>query len=427
MGEPHPRKKGQSGRFSVPEALATAENVQPLRHKRVMPPFRRALTILCVFAPLIYIYWHQFAIPSSLDRLLRGASTASEDVFNNTLGVSYRSPSIDTASATIDSTDTAAKMQFSKILVINLPSRTDRRDAMVLAGAVSNLSLSWVDGVDGAPAADGTKKGHSAGARGSWRSHMSALQRVVDEGLGSALVVEDDIDWDVRLKPQLRGLAAASRAWLDESGLADAGGDDDVRSAYGGGWDVQWLGHCGAALPGLRDPPVAPPTVIAMPGDDTVPAPQHLKPHPFAPRDRLGAEYPPHTRVVHASAGNVCTLAYAVSRRGARRLLSEFGARYDAQWDIVLQKWCEGGSGSTPDRAAARPVCLTVQPPLFSHYYPKGGGGSDIQGQGGGYARGTGTPYVRLSVRQNMRQLVTGAPFGDMVDQLPDDGDPIWK
>ncbi|KAI2468122.1 glycosyltransferase family 25 protein [Annulohypoxylon bovei var. microspora] len=417
-----------------------------------MPLYRRTFVAACVLVPLFYIYWWRFAIYGTSGGL-RGR-LPSEDVFNKTLG-------------------------FSKIFVINLPSRTDRRDAMALAGAVSNLTFTWVDGVSGnqvmdptTPVSNGVR---SPGAKGSWRSHMNALQAVVRDNLGSALIVEDDIDWDIRLKSQLQTFASASRTWLRKSksdnhpaeifesnpsplqknrGIVGSKSEKDTiqldlkkvadggayQTAYGDDWDVLWLGHCGTDFP--SDQSSVPPLRIAIPDDDTVPVPKHLKPHPFALQDKLGEIYPPHTRVVHASSGTVCSLAYAVSLQGARKLLLEFDAHYDSQWDLMLQKWCEGGYAAASksraesesdsdgnvshDHREAPLVCLTVQPPLFSHHYAKGGA-SNIQGQGGGYAKGTGTPYIRLSVRENLKRLVTGAPESQMVDQLPDDGEPIWK
>ncbi|KAI0101288.1 glycosyltransferase family 25 protein [Daldinia grandis] len=352
---------------------------------------------------------------------------------------------------------------------------------MSLAGAVSNLTFTWIDGISGGQVSDRSVSVHrgvhsSSGAKGSWRSHMNALQSIVREDLTSALILEDDIDWDVRLKSQLRTFALASKTWLKESKSdkhraelldfvppsmpgrkgdtaiynhelttirlsLEVGTDSEIhQTIYGDDWDVLWLGHCGADFPDSHS--LISPLRIKIPGDETVPAPKHLKPHPFALNDKLGELYPPHTRVVHASSGNVCTLAYAVSRQGARKLLSQFDGHYDAQWDLMLQKWCEGkyavenksrlspriedDSGVTHERGGSAPICLTVQPPLFSHHYAKGGA-SNIQGQGGGYAKGTGTPYIRLSVRQNIDRLAAGAREDEMVDQLPDDGDTIWK
>jgi hypothetical protein len=75
--------------------------------------------------------------------------------------------------------------QFQKIFVLNLPFRTDRRDAMSLSAAISNIKLEFVDGVT----ADSIKQSAYPppdenlkllpGIRGSWRTHMNALQRRV--------------------------------------------------------------------------------------------------------------------------------------------------------------------------------------------------------------------------------------------------------
>jgi len=72
------------------------------------------------------------------------------------------------------------QMQFEKIFVINMPSRTDHRDAMALAAAVSDLRLDWIDGVKGADVLDktlplGKSKQPSEGSKGSWRAHMNAV------------------------------------------------------------------------------------------------------------------------------------------------------------------------------------------------------------------------------------------------------------
>ncbi|KAL8388315.1 hypothetical protein RB595_009318 [Gaeumannomyces hyphopodioides] len=401
----------------------------------------------------------------------------------------WRPPS---SGATATSGDLAAvandTLGFREVFVINRASRSDRRDSLSLAAALTGIRLSYSDGVDGSQVRERVLPADSEGKRirkgniGSWRAHLNVLRTVVEEGLETALILEDDIDWDVRLKAQLQTFSLASRAFLQPldghphghtlSALSREGGDTVAAAAvplsrisqtphrpwgspYGNGWDVLWLGHCGTELPGRnqeggasdahRDtdapPPQTQPGVITIQDDETVPAPRHLRPHPFADRlDRLATAHPPRTRVVHASRGTTCTLGYAVSQSGARKLLWRFGVdTFTTGFDLMLRDLCDGryhadpggdgengvkGGGHEAEqwRARRRPVCLTVQPPLFSHFSSgRGDAGSDIQGVGGGYMQRSGSQYIRLSVKQNLGRLIEGAPFEELVDQWPDD------
>ncbi|KAH6842460.1 hypothetical protein B0I37DRAFT_399139 [Chaetomium sp. MPI-CAGE-AT-0009] len=327
---------------------------------------------------------------------------------------------------------------FQHIFAINLPSRTDRRDALALAGALSGLDITWVDGVLGRDVLDKTlpgdpnsRQGHggfTAGNKGSWRAHMDVLQRIVHENVTSALILEDDADWDLRLKGQMQVFAQASRAFTQPSNgqsLAEEykshpdpelpitqlpPGTRPRLTPYGDNWDVLWLGHCGTDFP-------APSALrVTIPDDMTVPSPNNLRPHPFALQDALAEEYPPHTRVVHPSRGTACTQAYAVSQQGARKLLLQFGLQtLTAGWDLMLRDWCDDmysplssdtDDPNEEDDNRRAPVCVTVQPPLFSHHYGKGAA-SDIMAPGGGFVSKDKemTPYVRISVRLNMERL----------------------
>ncbi|KAL8356257.1 hypothetical protein RB601_001527 [Gaeumannomyces tritici] len=378
---------------------------------------------------------------------------------------------------------------FDKVFAINRPSRSDRRDSLSLAAALTGVRLSYSDGIDGSEVEERVLPADSEGKRirkgnvGSWRAHMNVLRTIVEEGLETALILEDDIDWDVRLKSQLQTFSLASQAFLQPldghshgrslSALLRDEGDATTTlpripqlphqpqgSPYGTGWDVLWLGHCGTELPiheGEEDaknphrdadadaPPPPPPAqkkplggvVVTIRDDETVPAPRHLRPHPFADRpDRLATAHPPRTRAVHASRATTCSLGYAVSRAGARRLLWRLGVdTLTAGFDLMLRDLCDGryhgdGEGGVEGggreagqwRGRGRPVCVTVQPPLFSHFSSgRGDAGSDIQGVGGGYMQRSGSQYIRLSVKQNLGRLVEGASVEELVDQWPDD------
>jgi hypothetical protein len=211
--------------------------------------------------------------------------------------------------------------------------------------------------------------------------------------------------------------------------------------------------------------------LLTDPNEPTVPMPSYLRAHPFGPLDALGETHPPHTRVYHrASGGALCTVAYAVSQRGARRLLHEFGVKkWSRIWDVEMGDWCTGddfteipapdslppsssqeqldaaklaaeyeskipipaavGGGSargvekrdtaTDEKKKGQRKCITSQPPIFAHHHPEGGE-SNIGGLGGGYARSVETKYVRLSTRLNLEALLRGDAEETLVDQWPD-------
>ena len=65
--------------------------------------------------------------------------------------------------------------------MLNLPTRTDRRDALTLAAAFSQMKLNWIDGVHSTTVPErslppGERLGLSSGGRGSWRGHMNAIR-----------------------------------------------------------------------------------------------------------------------------------------------------------------------------------------------------------------------------------------------------------
>lgn len=329
---------------------------------------------------------------------------------------------------------------------------------MTLAAALTNLQVTWAKGVSGTDVPDKVVPGEDweksilRGNKGSWRAHMNVLNTIVNQNLTSALILEDDADWDIRLKSQLQIFARAAQLFTHPDSRISTPTDlnkvtnipvssipspskQPFSSPYGTNWDVLWLGHCGTNFP---TPSIVLTTHsntsllrVTVSNDPTVPSPQHLKAHPFALQDQLAELYPPHTRVVHPSSGTICTQAYAVSQQGARKLLWRFGVKeaLTKGWDLVLGEWCDGlfvdvrdkgkGGEMRGGRTGQGPVCVTVQPPLFSHHFGRGAA-SDITAPGGGFVNREKemTPYVRWSVRMNMGRLVEG---GEVRDQWPDE------
>jgi hypothetical protein len=239
------------------------------------------------------------------------------------------------------------------------------------------------------------------------------LSRVVRRNLTTALIIEDDVDWDVRLKLSLRDLALSSAALLRAPNTANLNFDHvpstpvPKESPYGDGWDVLWLGHCGMKLP-------ADSGLVIHENDVTVPETQYLRSWDINEPTPLGG-YPKHTRVIMRQKEGTCSLAYAVSQSGARRILYSLGLRrLDDAFDLMLRKWCEGTDGEEPH------VCLGVLPQLFDHHRRKGPPDidSDISGPNSEYRQTAYTYNIRWSVRMNMNKILRGDTNYD--DQFPD-------
>ncbi|KAK3294029.1 uncharacterized protein B0H64DRAFT_325599 [Chaetomium fimeti] len=308
------------------------------------------------------------------------------------------------------------------------------------------MQVEFVDGVMGKdvpdkaiPMAKGKERMRDASI-GSWRAHMNAVREIVQRNLSSALIMEDDIDWDVRIKDQLYDFALVSQTLTQPlRGRTGAYADPTypkpskdspetppeldfhhlpattpaTTSPYGDDWDLLWVGHCGMHFP-FKNGKNVPRSRVIRPDDETVAPKKNLWTFniPFT----LADKYPPHTRAYHHVQEGVCTLAYAVSRRGAQKLLREVGLREvtDA-YDILLRFFCEGTKG----RKAGR-QCLTTQPTLFAHHRPAGPASamSDI-GNHKGWRDRPMTDIIRWSVRMNADVLMDGG--ADVADQWPDE------
>lgn len=216
---------------------------------------------------------------------------------------------------------------------------------MVLAAAVSGLDIEFVDGVVGADM--DTKTFHLVGEGrdlkppelGIWRAHLNVYREIVHRGISSALIMEDDVDWDINIRAQHRQLAHATRALTqplvaDPDKFADPtfppapGRHEDsigtfpmptelyqdhlpqtvepVSSPYGDNWDILWTGWSGMAFP---QPNLKIPQGRVLWSDNTVPRKDALynmywEPHvaeqqPPGLPENYKDKYPDHTRVVH--------------------------------------------------------------------------------------------------------------------------------
>ncbi|KAI1112467.1 hypothetical protein F5Y14DRAFT_269421 [Nemania sp. NC0429] len=339
-----------------------------------------------------------------------------------------------------------ATLGFEKIFVVSLPLRTDRRDGMILAAALSDMDIEFIDGVNGSTIPDKALPKTSSHDRpsdatvGAWRGHINAIQEVVRRNLSSALIMEDDGDWDVRIRDQLQNFALSSRALTQplaspkQSRYADITYPKPpdtltpsvpdlefahlpetvapVSSPYGDEWEVLWLGHCGMHFP-FKDNNVVPKGRVVQ-FDQTVPERRHL--WTLSDPNDLKEQYSDHMRVTHHAQDGVCSLAYAVTQKSARKLLYELGLKdVNSPFDIMLQWFCEGKG--EPNRGYHN--CLTTMPSIFHIHLAAGPkrSASDISDHGEGDQEDS-TSVIRTSVKMNAAALLAGQT--ELVDAYPD-------
>ncbi|KAK9446906.1 uncharacterized protein V1518DRAFT_422941 [Limtongia smithiae] len=137
---------------------------------------------------------------------------------------------------------------FAKIILLSLKTRTDRRDTIALMCSVTGIKVTTI--IDAVETKDIAPKAYPSGAGlkklltdrfhpyvGSWRSHMDVLRYIVDNHIETALVLEDDIDWDVHLPEQMiafaRGIRASSGTMRPRFSQ-----DELARAPYGLDWDI---------------------------------------------------------------------------------------------------------------------------------------------------------------------------------------------
>lgn len=261
---------------------------------------------------------------------------------------------------------------------------------------------------------------------------------MVEENIASALILEDDADWDVRLKAQLEAISRGTRILLDMAHEEPAFASklppksrslDGIDSPYGQGWDILWLGHCGETFPEripghheILDRSSTRYTYYAMENDETLPAdPEQVT------ESWISGDLNRHrgTRWVHFSGGPTCSQGYALSQSGARKILLALsvGGTLVEQLDNAMSHLCRDhtpwdhpdDTQGPPGYPGANMRCLSVNPAVISQHKPRGrkSAGSDIETvEDGDELREEGeSPNLVLSARLNVQNLMMGQPL----------------
>jgi hypothetical protein len=332
---------------------------------------------------------------------------------------------------------------FGAIFALGLPDRTDKRDAMELSAALTGLQLTWSDGVRGdlmnpkaiPPVHNNPDPNAPLGLKkdaevGCWRGHMNILQRIVKEGLGSALILEDDADWDVRIVQQMQQFAVAAQDVLAQKPPSSNPTRPHSDSPYGDDWDLFWVGHNGGWPPAADEP------FSIIHNDETAPpafdSERLTRNIPEDSKPCVGPCLEPNERIVQEGGSPVCTVGYAVSQQGARKMMARLGASslvdVDAQIDPEMTEMCRGtahpyGAGGTENIR-----CLVPSPAYIKPHKARGptGGDSDIENTAGYQMREVGLSQgLMWSTRLNYGNLIDGLELESQYVKDPRTGE--WR
>ncbi|ORX96858.1 hypothetical protein BCR34DRAFT_628747 [Clohesyomyces aquaticus] len=287
-----------------------------------------------------------------------------------------------------------------------MPERSDKRDGISLAASVSGIKFDFIDGVDGSKVPekaipDSWAKDESNATFGCWRAHMNIMQKIVRQQIQTALIMEDDADWDVHIKDQLIEFSRGTRWVLEQE-------DKKTHSPYGEGWDLLWIGHCGARNREdidqryyvIRDDPTA------------VPESQwgYRRRQPNFTPAALNSTW---TRAVYQPVRGLCTFGYAISLRGAQRLLRDQSLEQALPSDRALNRMCTQIGGN----------CLASFPTLIGSHKAAGNTNkdSDRTNTTGSYRKQAVTGQIVFSTRLNLQNLIPGATDTVIKSQWPDE------
>jgi hypothetical protein len=224
------------------------------------------------------------------------------------------------------------------------------------------------------------------------------LRRIVRENIGSALVLEDDADWDVNVKAQMLEFARGTRFVLDQE-------QKFTISPYGDGWDILWVGHCGAKnrqgedqryWVAHNDPTAVPPSQWG-----------YWRRQPNLTPSALNGTF---TRVVFVPSNGLCTWGYAISQQGARRFLRDQSEVQAKPSDRALNRMCIEVGGT----------CIAPYPPLIGTHRPAGlaSKGSDRVDMGAQTLEKGVTGQIVFSTRLNFPPLLEKT--GEIWSQWPE-------
>lgn len=273
-----------------------------------------------------------------------------------------------------------ATLGFQTIQVINLPRRHDRADMLVLQSSISNLSLHITPGVDISDISDnqGMPPNSSPGSlkeseKACFRAHanvrplpstllldatsrsrisLTILQlwrRMLDEKWSSVLIMEADAAWDVDVRTITQRLSYALNDLMDAYPRTSLTVHPSEHDPYNvAKWDLISLGQCHESTKHSEESLIY--------SDENAPLNMSYYGRPLVDE-----------RVVRRSGGIVCTTAYALSPRGALKLLVKTSVDFNIPIDLAIRSMIESDEL----------IAYSVQPSIIAQWIYRAGSGSE--------------------------------------------------
>ncbi|OCK76876.1 glycosyltransferase family 25 protein [Lepidopterella palustris CBS 459.81] len=261
---------------------------------------------------------------------------------------------------------------FGALLAVSPPS-SPRRHALLQQANVTEIDITipelpvWTEEDEAGFRAVSGQSTMTKGMIFAWLSHLRVLEWFLSSGLETALIMEDDMDWDIRLRSQqIPRVAAAFRTLFNLTYPSPSPSD----FYYGAktGWDILYFGHfdrwnwLGAETGvGVQIPSDLTSRPHAFIPDATVPPRYNM--HPTTANVLTALDVPSYTRIIHPSKFPFGSWAYAVNRASAAHILSNDVAA------AAAPKWQQDSLDNALNRACASGIlhCWTVNPEIFHH------------------------------------------------------------
>jgi hypothetical protein len=133
---------------------------------------------------------------------------------------------------------------FGALYVVSGPN-SPRRDGLIQAANVTELDFTipdlptWTDEQIAIFRNHDTQSTITNGSVRAWLSHNVVLNEFLKSGQETALILEDDVDWDIRLRTVQAPLAAAgARSILPPA-------EESYYWGHPADWELMYVGHCG--------------------------------------------------------------------------------------------------------------------------------------------------------------------------------------